>query len=85
MLAGVLKEARADILICGGIGMGARMALQEAGIVLIPGTQGAADEVVNAYLNDKLQYDPNETCHHHDHEEGHDCHHGNGCEGHCAN
>lgn len=79
MLAGVLKEAQVDLLICGGIGMGARMALQEAGIDLIPGTQGAADEVVNAYLNGTLQYDPDETCHHHDHEENHDCYHKDGC------
>ncbi len=86
MLAGVLKEAQADLLICGGIGMGARMALEEAGIDLIPGTQGTADDVVSAYLNDVLQYDPDETCHHHDHEEGHDCHHHeHGCEGHCMN
>ncbi len=85
MLAGVLKEAQADLLICGGIGMGARMALEEADITLIPGTYGTADEVVNAYLNDTLQYDPDETCHHHDHEEGHDCRHEHGCEGHCVN
>lgn len=85
MLAGVLKEAQTDLLICGGIGAGARMALEEAGIGLIPGTQGTADEVVNAYLNDTLKYDPDETCHHHDHEENHDCHHEEGCEHHCHN
>ncbi len=85
MLAGVLKEAQADLLICGGIGMGARMALEEADITLIPGTYGTADEVVNAYLNDTLQYDPDETCHHHDHEKDHDCRHEHGCEGHCKN
>ncbi len=83
MLAGMLKEVETDLLICGGIGMGARMALQEAGIALIPGTQGVADEVVKAFLNDTLQYDPNETCHHHDHEEDHECHHEHGCEDHC--
>ncbi len=86
MLAGVLKEAQSDLLICGGIGMGARMALEEAGIDLIPGTQGAADDVVAAYLDNTLQYDPDGTCHHHDHEEGHDCHHEHGCgEHHCHN
>lgn len=85
MLAGVLKEAQTDLLICGGIGMGARMALEEAGISLIPGTQGSANETVYAYLNGTLQYDPEETCHHHDHEGDHDCHHEHGCEGHCVN
>ncbi len=83
MLAGILKEAQVDLLICGGIGMGARMALEEAGIGLIPGTQGIADEVVSAYLNGTLEFDPDEACHHHDHEEGHDCHHENGCGHHC--
>lgn len=75
MLAGVLKEADADLLICGGIGMGARMALQEAGIGLIPSVQGNADDAVNAYLNRSLEYDPDAACHHHEHKEGHDCSH----------
>ena len=39
-LAGVLKEAQADLLICGGIGMGARNALAEAGIELFAGVSG---------------------------------------------
>ena len=85
MLAVVLKEAQTDLLICGGIGMGARMALEEAGVALIPGTQGRADEVVNAYLNGPLQYDLDETCDHHGHEGDHECHHEQGCEGHCMN
>ena len=75
MLAGVLKEAQADLLICGGIGMGARMALEEVGIDLIPGTQGIADDVVNAYLDQSLAFDPDTVCHQHDHEEDHDCGH----------
>ncbi|MBR3227013.1 MAG: DUF134 domain-containing protein [Erysipelotrichaceae bacterium] len=82
MLAVVLKEAEADLLICGGIGMGARNALAEAGIELIPGTSGVADAVVKAYLDGSLEYDPDASCHHHDHEEGHECHHEHGCEGH---
>ena len=75
MLAGVLKETDTDLLICGGIGMGARMALEEVGIDLIPGVEGNADEAVKAYLNKSLEYDPDIVCHHHDHEEGHDCSH----------
>ena len=80
-LAGFLRAADVQTLICGGIGMGARMALQEAGVVLLPGVDGRADDVVAAYLNGTLQYNPDEACHHHDHEhgEGHDCHHGQGC------
>ena len=85
-LAGFLRAAEVEKLICGGIGMGARMALQEAGIELLSGVMGNADEVVNAYLAGSLSYDPNAECHHHDHEhgEGHGCHHGedHGCGGH---
>ena len=36
-LAGFLKEHGVEVLICGGIGAGARAALQEAGIELYPG------------------------------------------------
>ncbi len=94
LLAGVLKEAQADTLICGGIGMGARTALTEAGIALCPGVGGAADEAVQAYLSGTLAFNPDESCHHHDHEEGHechhdhggdhDCHHEHGCGGRCS-
>ncbi len=83
-LAGFLKAAKADRLICEGIGQGARMALQEAGIELIPGVQGNCDEAVKAYLAGTLSFDPDETCHHHDHEheEGHECHYEHGCGSH---
>ena len=77
-LAGFLRAAEVETLICGGIGMGARVALQEVGIKLMPGVSGDADAVVKDFLADKLDYDPNTECHHHDHEhgEGHECHHG---------
>ena len=87
-LAGFLRAAQAEVLICGGFGMGARNALAEAGIQLVPGVSGNADEAVKNYLAGTLQYDPNTECHHHDHEhgEGHGCHHhgeghgeGHGC------
>ena len=75
MLAFVLKDEQVDLLICGGIGMGARNALNAAGIDLIAGAAGEADEIVKAYLEDRLVLDSDGTCHHHDHEEGHQCHH----------
>ena len=83
-LAGFLRAAGVDALICGGIGMGARMALQEAGVQLFPGASGKADDAVSGYLKGTLQFNPDEECHHHDHEhqQGHDCHHGQGCGGH---
>ena len=76
-LASFLRAAEVDALICGGIGMGARNAMAEFGIRIIPGVEGNADAVVKEYLEGKLNFNPNETCNHHDHEDGHDCHSGN--------
>lgn len=71
-LAGFLTEAGVEILICGGIGGGAKSALSEAGIQLYGGVSGNADEAVKAYLADQLNYNPDVTCSHHK-EEGHSC------------
>ena len=83
-LAGMLSALNIDVLICGGIGGGAQMALAQAGIKLFGGVQGYADKAVEAYLNDALQYDPDAKCDHHDHEhgEGHTCGE-HGCGGNC--
>lgn len=80
-LAGFLRAADVEALICGGIGMGARMALAEAGIKLLPGAYGNADEAVKDFLAGSLVYDPDTECHHHGHGQGedHDCRHGHGC------
>ena len=67
-LAGFLKENDVQILICGGIGGGAQMALQEAGIQLYGGVLGDADEAVAAYLAGQLAYNPCVRCSHHDHD-----------------
>ncbi|MCR5452368.1 MAG: DUF134 domain-containing protein [Lachnospiraceae bacterium] len=82
-LAGFLRAAEVEVLICGGIGMGARNALEEVGIKLFPGVNGVVDEVMDAYLAGKLEYDPDTRCNHHDHEhgEGHSCHGGGSCHG----
>jgi len=83
-LAGFLKTAGAEILICGGIGGGAQNALAQAGIKLFGGVSGSADEAVKAYLAGNLGYNPDVKCDHHDHShgEGHSC--GNhGCGGSC--
>lgn len=53
-----------DVLICGGIGGGAQNALAEAGIKLYGGVSGNADEAVNAYLEGKLDFNPNVQCSH---------------------
>ena len=71
MLAGFLKTAKVNALICGGIGNGAQSALSEAGIQLYAGVTGPADEAVKAFLEDKLIFDPAPHCdHHEDHHEG---------------
>ena len=71
-LAGFLVENKTDVLICGGIGGGARMALAEAGIQLFGGASGDADDAVEALLAGELDYDPCAQCNHHGHE-GHSC------------
>lgn len=74
-LAGFLTDNKADTLICGGIGGGAKTALAQAGITLYGGVTGSADEAVKALLSGTLGYDPAVQCSHHDHEhnEGHSC------------
>ena len=86
-LAGMLAEQEVNLLICGGIGGGARMALAEAGIVVMGGVFGDADDAVDAFLAGDLRFDPNATCSHHDHGADHTCgDHGCGshCGGHCG-
>ncbi|MBR5089183.1 MAG: DUF134 domain-containing protein [Ruminiclostridium sp.] len=74
-LAGFLRSAGADMLICGGIGGGAQMAMQESGIALYAGNSGSADDAVNAYLAGTLAQNTEANCDHHGHEhgEGHAC------------
>lgn len=84
-LAGLLSAVKADVLICGGIGGGAQMALAQEGIQLFGGVSGDADEAVTALLAGSLAFNPNVRCNHHDHEHGdgahacgeHGCGHGN--------
>ncbi len=66
-LAGVLSAIKANVLICGGIGGGAQMALREAGIKLYGGVSGSADEAVNSFITGNLNFNPDVHCNHHDH------------------
>lgn len=72
-LSGFLANLEVDLLICGGIGGGARHALDAAGIAYIYGASGDAGEQVDRYLAGELQSDPTGNCHHHG--EDHTCHH----------
>ncbi|MEG0764444.1 MAG: NifB/NifX family molybdenum-iron cluster-binding protein [Pseudoflavonifractor sp.] len=85
-LADILKKIGVDTLICGGIGGGARQALDEAGIKLFGGVSGDADKAVEAFLAGTLQFNPDVKCDHHGehhHHEGACGDHGCG-EHHCG-
>ncbi len=73
-LADMLYAMKADVLICGGIGGGAQMALAEAGIKLYGGVSGNADEAVKAFVLGELAFNPDAHCEHHDHEHGDGAH-----------
>ena len=74
-LAGFLKENGVEVLICGGIGGGAQDALKKAEIAVYGGVTGSADAAVVAFLSERLAFNPDVRCDHHDHEhgEGHTC------------
>ena len=86
-LAGFLRQHGVDLLICGGIGGGARQALFDEGITLVGGASGNVDGVLKAYLDGTLKLDAGFECnHHHEHGEEHACGgHGGSCGGNCAN
>ncbi|MEA4923154.1 MAG: NifB/NifX family molybdenum-iron cluster-binding protein [Eubacteriaceae bacterium] len=64
-LAGFLQDRSITVLICGGIGGGARTALTEAGIELYPGVSGKADEIIENFIAGTLDFDPDTMCSHH--------------------
>ena len=73
-LAGFLSALKVDVLICGGIGGGAQMALSDAGVRLYGGVSGSADVAAEALVAGELDFNPNVRCDHHDHHgEGHSC------------
>lgn len=77
-LAGLLADRAVDVLICGGIGGGAQQALADAGVELVAGAEGDADQAVEAYLKGAL-ISTGANCDHHHHEDGHSCgDHGDG-------
>ncbi len=88
-LASLLNDIEVSALICGGIGGGARMALEEADIMLYAGVEGDADAAVSALLAGTLEAGSEANCDHH----GHGAHDGNcgehgcgehSCGGHCG-
>ncbi len=67
-----LKSAGVQLVICGGIGGAALKALDEAGIMVMGGIVGKADEKIGEFLSGKLRYVPAEQA------IGHGCHHHHG-------
>ena len=81
-LAGMLHDNQVDVLICGGIGQGAKDALASLGVELVAGASGSVEDAVKNYLQGTLKHDADFTCNHHDHEHGgEDC--GHPCGNHC--
>lgn len=64
----VIKYYKTDILICGGIGDGAREILENNNIKYYPGVTGSADLAVNDFILGKLNYNLDAKC-------NHSCHH----------
>ena len=54
------------MVICGGIGAGAKQALSQAGIMLYGGVSGLCDKAVDDYLGGRLEFNPFVRCTHHD-------------------
>ncbi len=81
-LGGFLNENGVDLLICGGIGGGAKKVLAEAGIALVSGVSGDVDAAVHGYLTGKIHDDPDAECTHHSHDEPEGSCHGCGDAGH---
>ena len=71
-LAEMLKNLNVSVLICGGIGGGAKAALAENGIQIFGGVTGEADKATENYLLEALSYNPDVQCNHH-HDDGHVC------------
>ena len=67
-LAWLLRDNTVDVLICGGMGQGAQKALADAGIVVISGASGDADEAVRSFLRGELT-SAGVNCDHHGHHE----------------
>ncbi len=73
-LAGLLSEGTVEAVICGGLGQGMMNALADAGITVIPGVSGSADEAVERYLKGELQPEEAANCDSHEHDKcGHGC------------
>lgn len=63
-LVAFLNDLHVDVLISGGIGMDAKVRLENVHIQLFGGAKGSADQAVKDYLEGHLEYDPLAAEHH---------------------
>ncbi|MBQ3685672.1 MAG: hypothetical protein II933_04740 [Candidatus Methanomethylophilaceae archaeon] len=66
-MAGYVKGFGATVIICGGLGDGARNSVRDAGLELVNGVSGDADAAVQAYIDGTLVRSGGDCDHH--------CHH----------
>jgi len=71
-LAGFLASKGVNTLICGGLGMGAKQTIAEAGIMLYAGVSGNADRAVQQLLDGTLSPNAEANCDHHGHGDHHE-------------
>ena len=77
-LSGFLKDEGINVVICGGIGEGARQMLSDSGIQLFSGLEGGINDAVISFLLGELT-DQGGSCSHLEHGEDHVC----SCKDHC--
>ena len=79
-IAATLAQKGVSVMLAGGIGSGAIRVLNQAGIQVVRGCSGNAEEIVKQYALGNIQ-DNGESCLHHEHHHGqghndrqHNCH-----------
>ncbi len=83
LLADFLVVHGVSVLICGGIGGGAKQALAEKNIALFGGVSGETKKAVEDYLAGNLAYNPDVACSHHgEHDHEHCGEHDHNCGSH---
>lgn len=75
LLIQFLKELQVNIVVCGGIGQGARDGLEAEGIKVIAGQSGSAEAALHFCANGDLKDNPAGKCNHH---------HGDNCSNNCG-
>lgn len=81
-IADFLVDNGADIVICGGMGSGAKTALRERRIEIVPGVKGEVDDIIVRYLSGEKIQSFEAECNHHSHNSEGGCGSDGGCGSH---